>query len=35
VSEIVAKFQMVRNDPASILDLDRELGGREDEDEDD
>jgi len=28
VREIVAKFQMVRDDPASILDLDRELGGR-------
>lgn len=26
--EIVAKFQMVGNDPASLLDLDRELGGR-------
>ena len=35
VSEIVAKFQMVRNDPASILDLDRELGSRDDEEEDD
>jgi ferritin len=29
VSEIVAKFQMVKNDAASILDLDRELGRRE------
>jgi ferritin len=28
VREIVAKFQMVKDDPASILDLDRELGGR-------
>jgi ferritin len=28
VREIVAKFHMVENDPASILDLDRELGGR-------
>jgi len=28
VREIVAKFHMVRNDPASLLDLDRELGGR-------
>jgi ferritin len=28
VREIVAKFHMVRNDPASILDLDRELGAR-------
>jgi len=35
VSEIVAKFQMVRNDPASILDLDRELGSRDDEEDDD
>lgn len=26
--EIVAKFQMVGNDPASLLDLDRELGAR-------
>ena len=29
VREIVAKFQMVKNDPASLLDLDRELGGRQ------
>jgi ferritin len=28
VREIVAKLHMVGNDPASILDLDRELGGR-------
>jgi ferritin len=35
VSEIVAKFQMVRNDPSSILDLDRELGSRNDEEDDD
>jgi ferritin len=28
VREIVAKFQMCRNDPASLLDLDRELGQR-------
>ena len=28
VREIVAKFHMVGNDPASLLDLDRELGGR-------
>ena len=28
VREIVAKFQMVKNDPASLLDLDRELGTR-------
>lgn len=28
VREIVAKFQMVKDDPASILDLDRELGAR-------
>ena len=28
VREIVAKFHMVKHDPASILDLDRELGGR-------
>ena len=26
--EIVAKFQMVKDDPASLLDLDRELGAR-------
>jgi ferritin len=26
--EIVAKFKMVGNDPASLLDLDRELGAR-------
>jgi ferritin len=26
--EIVAKFKMIGNDPASILDLDRELGSR-------
>ena len=26
--EIVAKFQMVKDDPASMLDLDRELGAR-------
>lgn len=35
VSEIVAKFQMVKDDPASILDLDRELGAREDDEEED
>ena len=29
IREIVAKFQMVKDDPASILDLDRELGGRQ------
>jgi ferritin len=36
VREIVAKFQMVQDDPASVLDLDRELGQRlpEAEDED-
>jgi ferritin len=28
VREIVAKFQMVKDDPSSILDLDRELGAR-------
>jgi ferritin len=26
--EIVAKFRLVKNDPAALLDLDRELGGR-------
>ena len=26
--EIVAKFQMIGNDPASLLDMDRELGAR-------
>jgi ferritin len=31
VSEIVAKLHMVKDDPASILDVDRELGGRRDE----
>jgi ferritin len=34
VSEIVAKFQMVKNDPAATLDLDRELGARPADDED-
>ena len=34
VREIVAKLQMVRDDPASILDLDRELGARQPEAED-
>jgi ferritin len=29
VREIVAKFHMVKNDPASLLDLDRELGRRQ------
>jgi ferritin len=33
VSEIVAKLHMVKDDPASILDVDRELGGRRDEGE--
>ncbi len=28
VREIVAKLHMVRNDPASLLDIDRELGSR-------
>jgi ferritin len=28
IREIVAKFHMVRDDPASLLDLDRELGTR-------
>jgi ferritin len=28
VREIVAKLHMVENDPASLLDLDRELGAR-------
>jgi ferritin len=28
VREIVAKFQLVKDDPASLLDLDRELGAR-------
>ena len=31
VREIVAQFHMVRDDPSSILDLDRELGGRQPE----
>jgi ferritin len=31
VREIVAKFHMVKDDPASLLDLDRELGGRQPE----
>jgi len=30
--EIVAKFRLVRDDPASLLDLDRELGARREED---
>jgi ferritin len=29
VREIVAKFAMVKDDPASLLDLDRELGARQ------
>ncbi len=29
VREVVAKFHMVKDDPASLLDLDRELGGRQ------
>jgi ferritin len=29
VREIVAKFQMVKNDSAALLDLDRELGARQ------
>jgi ferritin len=29
VREIVAKFNMVKHDPASLLDLDRELGARQ------
>jgi ferritin len=29
--EIVHKFQMVKNDPAALLDLDRELGARQPE----
>jgi ferritin len=29
VREIVAKFRMVKDDPASLLDLDRELGARQ------
>jgi ferritin len=29
VREIVAKFHMVQHDPASLLDLDRELGARQ------
>jgi ferritin len=29
VREIVAKFHMVKNDSAALLDLDRELGGRQ------
>lgn len=27
--DIVTKFEMVKNDPAALLDLDRELGGRQ------
>jgi ferritin len=30
-TEIVHKFQMIRNDPAALLDLDRELGARQPE----
>jgi ferritin len=29
--EIVAKFELVKNDPAALLDLDRELGARQPE----
>lgn len=32
VREIVAKFDMVKDDPSAILDLDRELGERQPED---
>ena len=28
VREVLAKFHMVKNDSAALLDLDRELGGR-------
>ncbi len=31
VREILAKFQMVKDDPSSLLDLDRELGARQPE----
>lgn len=31
IREIVAKLQMVRDDPASLLDIDRELGSRQPE----
>jgi ferritin len=31
VREIVAKLQMVRDDPSSLLDIDRELGARQPE----
>ena len=30
--EIVAKFHLAKDDPAALLDLDRELGGRAAED---
>ena len=26
--EIVAKFRMIKNDPAALLDMDRDLGSR-------
>jgi ferritin len=31
VRDIVYKFELVKNDPAALLDLDRELGGRQPE----
>jgi ferritin len=31
VREVLAKFQMVKDDPSSLLDLDRELGARQPE----
>lgn len=34
VREIVAKFNMIQDDPSAMLDLDRELGERKPEDED-
>ena len=33
IREIVAKFEMVKDDPSALLDLDRELGTRPPEDE--
>lgn len=33
IRDIVHKFNLVKDDPASLLDLDRELGGRQPEDE--
>lgn len=35
IRDILHKFHLVKDDPASLLDLDRELGGRKKEDDED